>query len=223
MLGAPINSASQLRCARQRLGYLPQKPGFYPHYRVAEFLNYCAILKFHHDRRVREVLVATALEHVDLTGQSKRRIRTLSGGMRQRLGLACALLGDPDIVLLDEPTVGLDPEQRIRFREIMASTARTKTVLLSTHQTDDVADLCRRVIVVNSGRIAFTGTPEELASRAQGRVWLGDPGVGREVIAAWTLGDGTGRSIGIPPDGARLVAPTIDDGYLVVCNRPDWV
>jgi ABC-2 type transport system ATP-binding protein len=181
---------------------------------VREFVDYIAVLKEHRSRRARREEVDRVLSLVDLTDQSYSRIKTLSGGMRRRLGLATALLGDPELLVLDEPAVGLDPHQRLRFRELVSADP-TKTVVLSTHQTEDVAALCREVVVVNEGRVLFRGTPSELAASATGRVWRSDvrePGA----TLAWVAGDGTTRHIGNPPAGADLVEPTVEDAYLVL-------
>ncbi|OJF14875.1 hypothetical protein BG844_07590 [Couchioplanes caeruleus subsp. caeruleus] len=157
------------------------------------------------------------LEAVRLEDRIGDKVKSLSGGMRQRLALACAMLSDPPVLILDEPTVGLDPEQRLRFREIIAELGRTRTVLLSTHQTDDVASLCSRVIVLNHGTVRLDDAPRTLAALAQGRVWESDR---REagVLAAWATGEGTYRNIGHAPVGASLVQPTLDDGYMLLMN-----
>lgn len=199
---------------RRRLGYLPQEVGAYNGFSVREFVDYIAVLKEHRERRARRAEVDRVLELVDLTDQAYTRVKSLSGGMRRRLGLATAYLGDPELLVLDEPAVGLDPQQRLRFRELVSNDTR-RTVLLSTHQTDDVAALCRDVIVVNEGRVLFRGSPAELAASARGRVWRSDV---REAGAdlAWVAGDGTTRQIGDPPAGADLVEPTVEDAYLVL-------
>jgi len=199
---------------RRRLGYLPQEVGAYNGFSVREFVDYVAVLKEHTDRKARRAEVDRVIELVDLTGQAYTRIKTLSGGMRRRLGLATAYLGDPELLVLDEPAVGLDPHQRLRFREVVSADPR-RTVLLSTHQTEDVAALCREVVVVNEGRVLFRGSPAELAASARGRVWrndVRDPGAD----LAWVAGDGSTRQIGDPPAGVELVEPTVEDAYLVL-------
>jgi len=210
----PSQPADRLEL-RRRLGYLPQDVGAYPGFSVREFVDYVAILKEHTDRRARRAEVDRVLELVDLTGKAYARIRSLSGGMRRRLGLAQALLGSPDLLVLDEPAAGLDPHQRLRFRELVSAVGTDRCVVLSTHQTDDVAALCRDVVVVNAGRVLFHGTPSELAASAAGRVWRSEqrePGA----TLAWVSGDGSTRQIGSPPPGADLVDPTIEDAYLVL-------
>lgn len=202
---------------RRRLGYLPQQPGFHSGFTAFEFVDYVAILKELTDRRARHGAVRDALDAVGLRGQRGKRIRTLSGGMRQRVALAAALVGDPELVILDEPTAGLDPEQRLRFRELIAGAGEGRTVLLSTHLTEDVATLCRQVIVLDHGSVRFAGTPAELADVAAGRVWSSDSKAAG-AVAGWLTGTGVFRNIGIPPPGARLLAPTLEDGYLLLLD-----
>jgi ABC-2 type transport system ATP-binding protein len=202
---------------RRRLGYLPQTPGFHPDFTAFAFVDYVAVLKELTDRRARHREVRRVLEEVGLGDVRGRRIKKLSGGMRQRVALAAALVGDPGFLVLDEPTVGLDPEQRMRFRELIAGAGEGRTVLLSTHQTEDVAMLCRRVLVMAAGSIRFDGTPAELTARAAGRVWRSDRrDAGAK--AGWRTGTGEFRQVGDPPEGAELVEPTLEDGYLLVLD-----
>ena len=202
---------------RRRLGYQPQEPGFHQHFSCFQFVDYVAILKEWTDRRARHDEVRRVLGLVGLSDVSNRRISRLSGGMKRRLAIAQVLIGAPDLLILDEPTAGLDPEQRLRFREVLGSAAPGATVLLSTHQTDDVAALCGRVVVLLDGRVHFDGSPAELADHATGRVWLADERDPRAALA-WVGGDGRWRNIGEPPAGTDSVAPTIEDGYLVVAG-----
>ena len=201
---------------RRRLGYLPQEPGFHRGFTAFEFVDYVAILKEMTDRHARHDEVRRVLDLVGLTTVSGKKIRALSGGMRRRVGLAQALLGEPDLVVLDEPTVGLDPEQRLRFREMISRIGEGRSVILSTHQTEDVAALCGTVAVINAGRTVFDGTPAQLVEQAAGRVWLGAER-SPDARLAWRTGTGQHRNIGdAPPAGAELVAPTIEDAYLLL-------
>ncbi|KUN37487.1 ABC transporter ATP-binding protein [Streptomyces longwoodensis] len=212
----PRTSAGRL-ALRRELGYLPQTPGFHPDFTAFEFVDYVAILKELTDRGARHREVRRVLEAVDLSEVRGKRIKRLSGGMRQRVALAAALVGDPGFLVLDEPTVGLDPEQRMRFRELVAEAGEGRTVLLSTHQTEDVAMLCHRVVVLAHGRVRFEGTPAELTARAAGRVWSSarrDPAA----RAGWRTGTGTFRNVGDPPEGADLLEPTLEDGYLLTLD-----
>jgi ABC-2 type transport system ATP-binding protein len=213
----PATAAGRLAVRRQ-LGYLPQEPGFHRNFSAFDFVDYVAILKEWGDRRGRHDEVRRVLSLVGLDAVMHKRIGQLSGGMRRRVGIAQALLGAPKLLVLDEPTAGLDPEQRLRFRELLGTAAADATVLLSTHQTDDVAALCQRVVVLLEGRIAFAGTPGALAGRAADRVWIAPARDGRAELA-WVAGDGRVRHIGTPPADAELVPPTVEDGYLLLAGE----
>ena len=159
---------------RRRLGYLPQELGFPRGFSAFAFVDYVAVLKEWNDTAPRHAEVRRVLDLVNLAGVATKRIRTLSGGQRRRLALAQALLGAPELLALDEPTAGLDPEQRASLRTVLAEAARTSVVMLSTHQTEDVAALCERVIVLAGGRVRYDGPVRDLVRHAAGRVWLAD-------------------------------------------------
>ena len=215
----PAKSDDRLAIRRQ-LGYMPQEPGFHRHFTAFEFVDYVAILKEMTNRRARHDEVRRVLALVGLGDVIGRKIKALSGGMRRRVALAQALLGEPDLIVLDEPTAGLDPEQRLRFREIVSGLAERRTVVLSTHQTEDVAALCGRVVVMNAGTSLFAGSPPELAAVARGAVWLDDER-GSAAHLSWRTGEGRHRHIGSAPDLAELVEPTVEDGYLMLLgSRP---
>ncbi|MFE9171583.1 ABC transporter ATP-binding protein [Streptomyces kebangsaanensis] len=217
VLGIDPRTPKGRKAVRRRLGYLPQQPGLHPTFTAFEFVDYIAILKEMTDRRTRHDEVRRALEQVGLAAERGKRIRTLSGGMKQRVALAAAIVGDPELLILDEPTVGLDPEQRMRFRELIADLGEGRTVLLSTHQTEDVSALCGHVVVLDAGEVRFTGPPTTLAALAQGRVWSSgerDP----RARAGWRTGLGTYRNIGAPPAGSDLLDPTLEDGYLLLLD-----
>lgn len=200
---------------RRRLGYLPQEPGFHRQFTAFEFVDYVAILKEYTERRSRHDEVRRVLGLVGLDAVMHKRIKALSGGMRRRVAIAQALLGAPELLLLDEPTAGLDPEQRLRFRELLGDHGSRSAVVLSTHQTDDVAALCQQVVVLLGGRVHFVGTPAGLAAMADGRVWLAadrDP----QAELAWVTAEGRVRHIGEPPQGAEAAPSTVEDGYLVL-------
>jgi ABC-2 type transport system ATP-binding protein len=222
LLGRNPQDAEDRLEIRRRLGYLPQEPGFHRGFTVFEFVDYVAILKELGERRARHDEVRRVIDRVGLSEVSGRRIRALSGGMKRRVGVAQALLGDPELVVLDEPTAGLDPEQRLRFRDLVSRIGEERTVVLSTHQTEDVAALCSHVVVVDRGRTVFDGTPAELTATARGRVWLAaerSPGA----QLAWRTADGAVRNIGdvgqsMPP-GGELVPPTLEDAYLLLVGE----
>ncbi|MER5424024.1 ATP-binding cassette domain-containing protein [Streptosporangium roseum] len=218
-LGLDPADRGQRTALRRRLGYLPQDPGFYPHFTLFELVDYVAILKELTDRRERHREVRRVLAEVDLADRARTKVRKLSGGMKQRLALAQTLLGEPDLLILDEPTVGLDPEQRMRFRALVSRLGESRTVLLSTHQTEDVAALCERVIVMNRGRVVFQGTPGELATVASGQVWISDaPPLDSRLF--WRTADGRYRTLGVRPPGAAPAAPAVEDGYLLLLGEP---
>lgn len=221
VLGHDPGDGSGRLAIRRSLGYLPQELGYHRHFKVAAFLDYVAILKEITDSRRRHAEIARVLGVTGLEAVAGRRIRTLSGGMRRRLGLAQALLGDPDLLVLDEPAAGLDPEQRLRFREMLSALPADRVVVLSTHQVDDVTAICSSVIVLLAGRVRFTGTPAGLAGLADGKVWTA---AGRDDVAAlsWRTGDGSWRHIGPePPLGAQVSRSTVEDGYLLLSGSPD--
>ena len=203
---------------RRRLGYMPQEPGFHRHFTAFEFVDYIAILKEWTDRRARHDEVRRVLNLVGLADVGGRRIKALSGGMRRRVALAQALLGDPELLVLDEPTAGLDPQQRLRFRETVSGIAERQTVLLSTHQTEDVAALCERVLVMDEGRVLFDGGTKELAEQARGSVWMAAERDGGARLS-WRTADGRHRHIGDAPSGAMLMDPTIEDAYLLMVGE----
>ena len=172
---------------RRRLGYVPQETGFPRGFTAFAFVDYMAILKEWADLPARHDEVRRVIDAVGLRDVAGRKIRALSGGMRRRVGVAQAILGEPELVILDEPTAGLDPEQRLRFRDLVSRIGEGRTVLLSTHQTEDVTALCPHVVVVDRGRTVFDGSPSALTGTADGRVWLspgrtpGQPGCRRTV------------------------------------------
>jgi ABC-type multidrug transport system ATPase subunit len=152
---------------RRRLGYLPQNLGYYPSFTVVEFVGYFALLKEMPSSAMPKA-VAEAVERVDLGAKAKARLRTLSGGMLRRVGIAQAIVNDPDLLLLDEPTAGLDPEQRVQFRALLRSLGESVTVIVSTHLVEDVGAACSEVALMSAGKIVFRGTPEELTARGGG-------------------------------------------------------
>ena len=164
LLGRDPGGYGPRREIRRRLGYLPQNLGYYPGFTVAEFVEYFALLKEMPAARV-PVAVAAAVERVDLGGQARAKLRTLSGGMLRRVGIAQAIVNEPELLLLDEPTAGLDPEQRMAFRALLRDLGGQATVVVSTHLVEDVGAACSRVALMNQGMIVFHGTPAELTAR----------------------------------------------------------
>lgn len=164
VLGVSVRSEKSARTARQNIGFLPQDFGYYPSFSVYDFVRYCAWLREVPSARAHEDTMRV-IERVGLADRTKSRMKSLSGGMVRRAGIASALVGSPQLVLLDEPTVGLDPAQRLEFREIIRSLTDT-TVVLSTHLVEDVEALCQDVIVMSPGKLVFRGTPQQLREQA---------------------------------------------------------
>ena len=173
LLGRDPGGYGGRRQIRRRLGYLPQNLGYYPGFTVAEFVEYFALLKEMPPGRVPGA-VAAAVERVDLGDKARAKLRTLSGGMLRRAGIAQAIVNEPDLLLLDEPTAGLDPEQRVAFRALLRDLGQEATVVVSTHLVEDVGAACTEVALMDAGRIVFHGTPAELTARAEGTDAAGD-------------------------------------------------
>jgi ABC-2 type transport system ATP-binding protein len=164
---------AQRREIRRRLGYVPQNLGFYPGFTVVEFIEYFALLKEMPAARVPEA-VAAAVERVGLGDKARAKLRTLSGGMLRRVAIAQAIVNEPELLLLDEPTAGLDPEQRVAFRALLREFGQRATVIVSTHLVEDVGAACTEVALMDQGRIVFQGTPDELTARGEGTTAAGD-------------------------------------------------
>ena len=173
LLGRDPGGYGPRREIRRRLGYLPQDLGYYPGFTVAEFVEYFALLKDMPPRSVPRA-VAAAIEHVGLGDRARAKLRTLSGGMLRRAGIAQAIVNEPELLLLDEPTAGLDPEQRVAFRGLLRDAAQRATVIVSTHLVEDVGAACTEVALMDQGKIVFHGTPGELTARGEGSGAAGD-------------------------------------------------
>jgi ABC-type multidrug transport system ATPase subunit len=185
LLGCDPGDYGQRRQIRRRLGYLPQNLGYYPRFTVVEFVEYFALLKEVPPARVHHA-VAVAVERVGLGDKAKAKLRTLSGGMLRRVGIAQAVVNDPELLLLDEPTAGLDPEQRVAFRALLRDLGQRATVIVSTHLVEDVGAACTQVGLMDQGKIVFSGTPNELTSRGEGTDAAGDAPLERGYSAVLT-------------------------------------
>jgi len=156
---------------RERLGYLPQDFGVYPRVSAYDMLDHMAVLKGVASARERKETVETLLNQVNLWKERKKAIAGFSGGMRQRFGIAQALIGNPELIIVDEPTAGLDPEERNRFLNLLAEIGENVVIILSTHIVEDVADLCPRMAVLAAGKIQLEGAPLDLIQQSRGNVW----------------------------------------------------
>jgi len=214
-----------------RLGYLPQDFGFFPHLTGEKMLQYLLRLKGVSAPGGVGALSGELLERVHLTFAARRKVKTYSGGMRQRLGIAQAIAGDPRLIVVDEPTAGLDPEERLRFYRLLSELAENRIVLLSTHIVEDVAVLCPRFAIIRNGRLIANTTPGEARKAIEGTIYegtisaeyydrlLADPQRERSITQAYLV-EGRNRvrvyqPEGDPPQGFTAVAATLEDAYLV--------
>ncbi len=213
-----------------RLGYLPQDFGFYPHLTGEQMLTFLLRLKGVDAPGGLKGLVAELLDRVNLSFAAKRKLKGYSGGMRQRLGIAQAVAGDPRLLIVDEPTAGLDPEERQRFYRILAELAGERIVVLSTHIVEDVAVLCPRFAVISQGQLVAVTTPREARQRLAGRIFLGR-GSDEELAAIRqscrvtqaVLVEGRNQvrvyqDDGEPPAGFEPVEPSLEDAYMVLVS-----
>jgi ABC-type multidrug transport system ATPase subunit len=158
---------------RSMLGYLPQDFRFFSHLKTYEFLDYAARLAGMKDSKIRKQAVDKMLEEVGLFEARDRKANNLSGGMKRRLGIAQALINEPKVIIVDEPTTGLDPEERIRFRNLLSTiSAKDVVIILSTHIVGDISSSCTDMALLNKGGLAFSGAPDDLVAQANGKVWL---------------------------------------------------
>jgi ABC-2 type transport system ATP-binding protein len=213
-----------------RLGYLPQDFGFFPHLTGAGMLKYLLRLKGVTGPKGVGALCDELLERVNLSFAAGRKIKTYSGGMRQRLGIAQAIAGNPRLIIVDEPTAGLDPEERLRFYRLLSELAEERIVLLSTHIVEDVAVLCPRFVVIRHGRLVANTTPSQARQAIEGTIFegtipaesydalLADP---ERCVTQAYLVEGRNRvrvyqPVGDPPPGFTFVVPTLEDAYLLL-------
>ena len=224
--GTDLTSRSRRQEVKAATGYLPQELGLYPELTARQFLDYLALLKGITDRRARRDRIHEVLELVSLGDVAHRKLKTYSGGMKRRVGIAQAILNNPRLLIVDEPTVGLDPEERLRFRGLLATLAGDRTVLLSTHIVDDIVQTCPNVVVIEHGGIAFQGAIGDLATRAEGLVWhvtrpatAPPPDLPTVTIAPGMTGT-TYRVISsrIPAPDAESVSATVEDGYIALMH-----
>ena len=228
MLG-DIDVAKDKQALREMLGYLPQEFGVYPKVSAIDLLDHMAIMKGIADEQIRKEQVESLLYQVNLWESKEQKLGTFSGGMKQRFGIAQALLGDPKLIIVDEPTAGLDPMQRNRFHNLLSEIGENVIVILSTHIVDDVSDLCNDMAIILNGELKLSGKPLELIKKIEGKVWQGLI----EKDVAETLEDDErliskrlymGKvkvrllSDGEPMKGFKLNEPEIEDLYFATIN-----
>ena len=219
--GQPLTKME--RQLKAHLGYLPQDFGLFDELTVTQFLEYMAALKgLRHSRKE----IAGVIESVNLAEKAKTKIRTLSGGQRQRVGIAQALLGNPSLLIFDEPTVGLDPEERIHFRNLFSHSTEERLVLLSTHIIEDVQSVCDQIVVMDHGRILFAGTPAALIRTAVGHVgvfWEREAAreQGLEITARVNTSQGIRCRVvaDMLPAYAEVEEPSLEDAYLYLLAK----
>ena len=211
---------------KSRLGYLPQDFGLYDELTIYQFLDYIACLKGF-QLNVKDLIIRS-LEATNLAGIKKSKVGTLSGGQKQRIGIAQAILGEPDLLIVDEPTVGLDPQERIKFRNMFSNYSKDKMVVLSTHIIDDIQSICNRIIVMDKGTILFEGEPDTLIGEAEGHVGVFETddlnytfGVGISVTSRLLHTKGSTFRIVADtlPEYCTSVPPTLEDAYVYRINQ----
>lgn len=218
---------------REKVGYLPQFFRIYPQMTGYEFLDYIAVMKGIHQSSKRKQVIANILEHVNLSNKAKKKVKTYSGGMKQRLGIAQALLAEPDILIVDEPTAGLDPEERVRFRNLLASFSINHTVVLSTHIVADIESSCDQVAVLNEGKIMLMGQLDDLQACASNKVWElyvdNKPALAQiegKIVSTKKVTDGFVCKVisdHKPTSEARQLESSLEDGYLALIGRDHHV
>lgn len=204
------------------LGYLPQEAGFHLGLTVEQELDYLALLKNITNAAERTCQIAIALERVGLEHARKERVHTLSGGMKRRLGIAIALIGNPRLIIVDEPTANLDPAERVRFRNLLFELAGDRVVILSTHIIEDVSQICSDLAVISNGALLFRGSPQQLISQVEGQVWTVperelEPAHCACLISSRSAEDGIEHRVFSkerPTPTSRMVNPTLEDAYL---------
>jgi ABC-type multidrug transport system ATPase subunit len=221
-----IDVLNDPKTLRQTLGYLPQDFNVYPRISAFDLLNHLAILKGMLDKKQRHETVNALLAHTNLYQHKDKAVSSYSGGMRQRFGISQALLGDPKLLIVDEPTAGLDPEERNRFHNLLVSLGEEKVIILSTHIVDDVAELCPQMAVLAGGQILQTGEPLKLVDELQGQIWSKTvsqaealelekqlPIISKRLFAGRTVLNVFAIS---QPEGFTPCAPNLEDVYFSV-------
>ena len=228
MNGIPIKETEKIR---KIVGYLPQDFSFYRNMSVYDAMDYLGLLSNIPDK-IRKERISALLEQVNLKADMRTKIKALSGGMKRRLGIAQALLHNPQILIVDEPTAGLDPEERIRFRNLLGEFAEDRIVILSTHISSDLESSCENIGVLDKGRIIWNGSTEELVKQAEGKVYLisaagkSDKRIKEKYTVLNISASGAGTLYRVlsdtpPKENHILQAPALEDGYMYLLSRTD--
>ena len=209
---------------RKSLGYLPQSTKLMPRLNIVEFLDYVCIMKGIKDKKERRERIAKAIETVGLVGEEKKRIGNYSGGMLRRAGIAQAIIDEPKVLIIDEPTTGLDPEERLYFLNLLSRIAVGRTIIFSTHITADIENLCRNICILEQGQVKYVGDKAEFINSIEGRLWEHDGTPTDEemlrrdtIVTSVAYVDGKAR-VRYVADGSLLesspVTPTLEDAYI---------
>lgn len=228
MNGIPIKETAKIR---EIVGYLPQDFSFYRNMSVYGAMDYLGLLSNIPDK-IRKERISTLLEQVNLKENVRTKVKALSGGMKRRLGIAQALLHNPQILIVDEPTAGLDPEERIRFRNLLSEFAEDRIVILSTHISSDVESSCENIGVLDNGRMIWSGGTEELVKQAEGKVYLisaakkKDKLIKEKYTVLNIIASGSGTQYRVlsdtPPEEKHILQdPTLEDGYMYLLSQTD--
>ena len=224
-------SIKEIHKIREIVGYLPQHFSFYRNMSVYDAMDYLGLLSNIPDK-IRKERISVLLEQVNLKENMRTKVKALSGGMKQRLGIAQALLHDPQILIVDEPTAGLDPEERIRFRNLLSEFAEDRIVILSTHISSDLESSCQNIGVLDKGRMIWNGATKELVKQAEGNVYLisADKKQDKYMKEKYTVLNITASEAGIqyrvlsdtpPAEKHILQDPTLEDGYMYLLSQTD--
>lgn len=224
--GVPVENSRQIR---NMTGYLPQDFSMYGNMSAYEALDYLAVLSGM-SREERKVKVPQMLEKVNLLEKKRTKVKAMSGGMKRRLGIAQAIIHDPRVIIVDEPTAGLDPEERVRFRNLLCEIAKDRIVLLSTHIVGDIEATCENIAVLNQGKICFKGTVTELLSLAKGKVYSTEIAaaelekVKEKYLVTGMLTTGSMANVKIIADEkpfpqAKQVQPDVEDAYMYLMHK----
>ncbi len=229
--GLDLSNEKGKRAVKFMLGYLPQELGLYPDLTARQFVDYMAILKGMDDPQVRSSRVDQVLQMVGLADAAGRKVKGFSGGMKRRVGIAQALVNDPKLLIVDEPTAGLDPEERIRFRNLLVNLATDRSVILSTHIVEDIGQTCRDMAILSHGTVLFRGSPATLIEAARNHVWTlttsqaEKPNHNMTIVSMMHLSDGIQYRL-VGPDAAAYpqaqpCQPGLEDGYVWLMKSSD--